>query len=39
VQVCGIFLCFLNTPFFEILLLLLFLGGGSWFTFCFFYAL
>jgi hypothetical protein len=38
--VCGIFLCFLNTPFFEILLLLLFfLGGGSWFTFCFFYAL
>jgi hypothetical protein len=29
VQVCGIFLCFLNTPFFEILLLLLFFWGGG----------
>jgi hypothetical protein len=39
VQVCGIFLfAFLNTPFFEILLLLLFWRGHAS-LFLFFYAL
>jgi hypothetical protein len=40
VQVCETFLCFfLNTPCFEILLLLLVCRGGSCFLFLFFYAL
>jgi hypothetical protein len=39
VQVCGIFLCFLNTPCFEILLLLLFWTGVMLSVSLFFYVL